>query len=140
MDVVVAGTMAMEQAALQQVCLARGRCFVDGHRQIVVTLPMRASHSGDHVAVAAAHISPAALPLEEVNTWRSHIIQSIALLKTSTGIAENRKALSKLLLNRPELWEIHLAKGVLETEATIDMSGLFRILDEPLVKETLTYG
>jgi hypothetical protein len=74
MNVIVAGTMAMKKAAPQQICLTRGDRLVHSHRQIVITLPMRASHSGKHVTVTAAHISPAAFPLEKVNTWRSHII------------------------------------------------------------------
>lgn len=77
MDVVVARTVSMEQAALKQVGLARGGRLVDCDRQIVVALPIRTSHSGEYVAVAAAHISLTALPLEKVDAWSGHILAII---------------------------------------------------------------
>jgi len=72
MDVIVTGSMAMEKAALQQVCLSGGARFVHGHRKVVVALSMGAFHSGDNVTVAAPDIGPAALPFEKVNTRRGH--------------------------------------------------------------------
>jgi len=78
MDLIVTGTVAMEQAALQQVRLPRAGGLVHAHRQIIVALAIRAPHSGDHVPVATAHIGRPSFPLEYVDAWQSHMADTIA--------------------------------------------------------------
>jgi hypothetical protein len=90
MDLVIAGMMAVKEAALEQVRLTRRTGLIDGDGQIVVTLPIRASHSGDYVAVATPDIGPTALALEHVHARRGHMKWIIPALAGEDRSRESR--------------------------------------------------
>jgi hypothetical protein len=51
--------------------LAGGLCWIDCARQVVIAFGKRLTHASIHIRIAAAYISYAPIPLEDINAWRS---------------------------------------------------------------------